>query len=182
MGHREVRHGEHRMRLEEGRHSRGLRGDRREGHSRVAAGRRVVDHVGDLVHTGVVVMGRDSLLEVEETERRSDPVHAEAVGEADRSLAEEDSGLVGAEEDHREGHRRAAEGRGVVEDIPEEDDLAEEGIRRMEALLPVSIYDLLVLEMSSAPRRCDLGSLTVRRRVLLIRHDGGVGDMRTEGV
>lgn len=127
------------MRLEEGRHSRDLRGARGEGHSRVVAGRRVVDQVGELVRTVAAVMERDSLLGVEGREHRSDPVHAEAVGEADRSLAEEDSGLVGVEEEHREEHRRVVEGREVAGDSPGEDDPAEEGMRRMEALLQVRI-------------------------------------------
>lgn len=123
------------MRLEEGRHSRDLRGARGEGHSRVVAGRRVVDQVGELVRTVAAVMERDSLLGVEGREHRSDPVHAEAVGEADRSLAEEDSGLVGVEGEHR----RVVEGREVAGDSPGEDDPAEEGMRRMEALLQVRI-------------------------------------------
>lgn len=123
------------MRLEEGRHSRDLRGARGEGHSRVVAGRRVVDQVGELVRTVAAVMERDNLLGVEEREHRSDPVHAEAVGEADRSLAEEDSGLVGVEGEHR----RVVEGREVAGDSPGEDDPAEEGMRRMEALLQVRI-------------------------------------------
>lgn len=141
LGRHEGRPGVRRTRLEEGRHSRGrrdLRGDRGEGHNRVAAGRRVAGHAGELVRTVAVVMERDSLLEVEEREHRSDPVHVE-VGEADRSLAEEGSGLV-EEEHRREGHRRVVEGRGVAGDDLEGDSPVEEDMRHMEALLQVSTY------------------------------------------
>lgn len=135
------------LRVREGHRSRGLPGDREEGHGRVAADHRAVGHAEEgLVRMVVAVMGRD--IRVEGRERRN-ILAVEGVGRSlDHSLEgvaveEEDNGRV--EAGHQEAHRKVVEDSPGEEEDPEEhrrvaeDDLVGEDIRRREALLQVSI-------------------------------------------